>query len=189
MKQLRLPIFNSKIKIYNLRVVPPEPVFDQVVAFKKQFESLYGKQPLSRSKPHITIAAFYMNSKHQELLTTIFDQLAQDKSFQLTLSGFDIFENTKTLYLGVAKSEALWGIYKNVQSLRSSPIKRKLRSFKLSDNPHMTISKVSGRKMLYESLQHFQKNDYSTAFQVNHLTLVSRAKYKTWDWEYQINLA
>lgn len=189
MKQLRLPIFNSKIKYYNLRIVPPASVFNEVTAFKKQFENLYGKLPLSRSKPHITVATFKMNSKYEDFLIGFFDQLSRRETFNLNLNGFGIFESSKTLYLGVRKNEALKVLHRDAEFLYNDHLRRKLKLFKIMDNPHMTISKTTGKKMLYEGLQHFQKNKYSKQIEVSHLTLVSRSKYKTWDWEHLIHLS
>ena len=97
MRQLRLPIFNSDIKYYNLRIVPPKDAFDRVVEFKKLFEFAYGKQPLSGSKPHITLASFKMNSKYEDSLIRFLEQRLKRERFDLTINGFDVFEKSKTL--------------------------------------------------------------------------------------------
>ncbi len=189
MKQLRLPIFNSKIKVYNLRVVPPEPVFDAIMELKKHFESKYGKQPLSKSKPHISIASFKMNSKYQDLLIEVLGQLSQRQPFKLNISGFGVFEGSRTLYLEVSKIDAIKSIHEEVRQLHSARLRGKLKAFTVSNDPHITISKTKGKKMLYESLQHFQKEGYSKQIEVDHLTLVSRTKYRPWDWEHNIELS
>lgn len=190
MKQLRLPIFTSKIKMYNLRIVPTSPVFEDVVDFKKKFENLFGKQPLSGSKPHITLASFKMNSKHQDSLIKVFGQLTRIEKLKLNIEGFDIFENkSNTLHLKVTKTENIERIHKEIQVLCEDNLGRKLKSLLISGVPHITISKTSTKKMLYKSLEHFQKNGYSKEIKVGHLTLVSRSKYKTWDWEHQIKLS
>lgn len=181
MKQLRLPIFTSKIKYYNLRIVPSDLVFENVTELKKEFELAYGKQPLSRSKPHITIASFKMNSKYQDLLIEVFGQLSQKEAFRLYIDGFEVFEASNTLYLKVFKNDAIAAIHTNVLSLHNQHLNGKLKSFNISENPHMTISKTRGKKMLYESHQYFQNRGYSRHINVDHLTLVSRAKYKTWE--------
>lgn len=186
MKQLRLPIFTSKIKYYNLRIVPPELVFENVTALKKQFESTFGKQPLSRSKPHITLASFKMNSKYQDLLIQVFDQLSQRETFKLHIDGFDVFEGSKTLYLKVPKSDTLATLHGDLQFLYGKHLKGRVRSFTISENPHMTISKTKGKKMLYESLQYFQNSAYSKQINVDHLTLVSRSKYRAWEEQHKI---
>ncbi len=189
MKQLRLPIFTSKIKIYNLRIVPACPVYDDSIDFKKQFETVYGKQPLSRSKPHITIATFKMNSKYFDFLIQAFSQLSSTKKFKLDIGGFGIIENSNELYLKVTKTEELEGVHKNVQTFYDDNLVGKLKSLKISDSPHITISKTTGNKMLYKSLAHFQKTAYSKQIEVDCLTIVSRSKYKTWDWDHQIKLS
>ncbi|UJH67354.1 2'-5' RNA ligase family protein [Allomuricauda sp. SCSIO 65647] len=189
MKQLRLPIFTSKIKYYNLRIIPPDPIFDEVTALKKQFESSYGKQPLSGSKPHISIVSFKMNSKHQDFLIEVFERLSQKEAFELTLDGFGVFEKSNTLYLKVSKSSAIEAIHREIEFLQDNYLKGKLKSFTIVDDPHMTISKTTGKKMLYDSLQYFQENDFSKQIEINQLTLVSRSKYKTWDWQHAIRLS
>ncbi|RKN81180.1 2'-5' RNA ligase family protein [Ulvibacterium marinum] len=186
MKQLRLPLFTSKIKYYNLRIVPPDLVFENVTALKKQFEFTFGKQPLSRSKPHITIASFKMNSKYQDLLIQVFDQLSQRETFKLHIDGFDVFESSKTLYLKVPKKDALTTLHGDLQVLYDKHLKGRVRSFAISENPHMTISKTRGKKMLYQSLHHFQNRGYSRQIDVDHLTLVSRSKYRTWEEQHEI---
>lgn len=189
MRQLRLKIFTSKIKIYNLRIVPANPVFEDIVDFKKQFENLFGKQPLSRSKPHITIASFRMNSKHQDVLLEAFNNMSRTKKFKLDIGNFSLIESSKTLCLQVSKTEDIERVHRNVQIYRDNDLKGKLESFFISNNPHIIISKATGKKMLYESLVYFQKTAYSKQIEVGNLTLVSRSKYKTWDWEHQIRLS
>ncbi len=188
MKQLRLPIFTSKIKYYNLRIVPPEPVFNEIVELKKQFESFFGKQPLSRSKPHITLASFKMNSKHQEFLINVLDELSQHGKFTLNINGFETFEGSRTLYMKVSKSEAMENIHDQIKNIFVNHLRGKVRQFSSSDSPHITISKTASKKMLYESLQHFLKEGYFKQIGITHLTLVSRTKYRTWDWGHEIKL-
>ena len=189
MEQLRLPIFTSEIKYYNLRIEPPEPVFGKVTELKKLFEFAYGKQPLSRSKPHITIASFRMNVKHQDALIQVFNKLSERKAFKLNINGFDVFEGSKTLYLNVTHTEALKTLHQQVWSLYSNHLKRNLKSFTISDTPHMTISTTKSKQMLYDSLQYFQKNQYSKQIEVNTLALVSKLKHRTWEWNHEIKLS
>ena len=166
-----------------------EDVFDGVMALKQEFEQLFGKQPLSKSKPHITIASFKMNSKYQDFLIEVLGQLSQRQPFKLSIRGFGVFDSSRTLYLEVSKNEAIKAIHEEVRQLHGAHLKGKLKAFTVSDDPHITISKTKGKKMLYESLQHFQKEGYSKQIEVDHLTLVSRTKYRPWDWEHKIRLS
>ncbi|MGI9552451.1 MAG: 2'-5' RNA ligase family protein [Aurantibacter sp.] len=180
----------SEIKIYNLRIVPPNPVFNEVVHFKRQFINTFGKQPLAKSKPHITLAVFEMDIQYQDILIKVFDQLSCIEKFKLDIQGFDIFENNaNVLLLKVPKTDEIEYIHRQVKILMRRDFHRSQKSFEISNTPHMTISKTDGKKMLYESLAFFQKIGYSKEIAINHLTLVSRLKGKTWDWEHHIELA
>lgn len=189
MKQLRLPIFNSNIKYYNLRIVPPEDAFNRVMEFKKLFEFAYGKQPLSGSKPHITLASFKMNSKYQDELIEMLERLSKRNRFELTINGFDVFEASKTLYLKVHQTHAIEDLHRDILSIYSNGPKKLLKSFMISETPYITIAKANGKRMLNDSLKYFQENPYYNQIEVDHLTLVSRLKYRTWDWEHQIPLS
>ena len=179
----------GSIKIYNLRIVPPEPVFGEIVQFKKQFEAVFGKQTLSKSKPHSTLAAFKMDVQYEEILIKAIDQLAVVKKFNLSLQGFDVFENNaNTLFIKVSPTSALEQLYKHLKIIWIRDVHRKPSSIKISTTPHITISKTDGKKMLHESLAYFQKKNYNTTIAVNQLTLVSRYQNNTWDWEHIIPL-
>lgn len=179
----------SEIKIYNLRIVPSRPIFEQVVRLKKKFEVFYGKQPLSKSRPHITIVAFKMYSQDKDILLKAFGQLSSMVKFKLDIHGFDIFDNSKVLHLKVSKTKEIENILTQIKILWIRDLHRKLTSLKIVTTPHITISKTEGEKMLYDSLAFFQKIEYPKIFEVNQLTLVSRYEGKSWDWEYQIELS
>ncbi len=180
----------SEIKIYNLRIVPPDTVFNEIMGFKKQFEAVFGKQTLSKSKPHLTLATFAMSSQHQGILLKAFDQLSSIEKFKLDIQGFGIFERySYVLHLNVPKTEEIEQIHALIKILWVRDLHRKPGSLKVSDTPHITISKTDGKKMLYESLTFFQETGYSKRIAVNQLTLVSRYEGKTWDYEHQIELS
>jgi len=179
----------NKTKIYNLRIVPPEPMLQEIVQIKRQFEVAFGRQPLSRSKPHITLAKFEMYPEDEEILLKYFGQLSEFKKFQIGIQGFDIFENkSNTLYIKVLNTEKIKKIHTQLKILWIRDFHKELRSIKIASTPHITISKTDGNKMLRESLDYFQEKEYVRQFEVSQLTLVSRKEYKTWDWEYQIEL-
>lgn len=106
----------KETKIYNLRIVPPEPMFQEIVQIKRQFEVAFGRQPLSRSKPHITLAEFEMYPQDEEILLKYFAQLSEFKKFQLDIQGFDIFKNANTLYIKVLNAEEI----KNPHTFKNS---------------------------------------------------------------------
>jgi len=179
----------SEIKIYNLRIVPQNPVFEDVIKFKEQFINVFGKQKLSRSKPHITLAAFQMDSQYQDILIKTFSPLSSIEKFALDIQGFGIFKNnSNTLHLRVPKTKEIEQIHTQLKIIWIRALHRKQSTLKKCNTPHITISKTDGKKMLYESLAFFQEIDYYRRIEVNHLTLVSRSLRKTWGWESHIKL-
>ncbi|MDJ0646216.1 MAG: 2'-5' RNA ligase family protein [Flavobacteriaceae bacterium] len=178
----------SEFKIYNLRIVPPNPVFDEVTYFKSQFIEQFGKQRYSKSKPHITLAHFTSDIQYQDILINAFSELSNFKRFKLALQGFDIFKQGKVLLLRVEMVEEIKNIHKQIQYLWPKESLKEQKLPYISKTPHMTISKTKNDSMLNDSLAFFQKIDYQKQFEVSHLTLVSRAYYKTWDWHYEIEL-
>ena len=177
------------IKIYNLRIVPTDLIFEEIVLFKQQFETLFGKQPLVRSKPHITLAAFEMDTQQENTMLKAFNELSSIEKFKLEIEGFDIFENNaNVLLLKVATNKEVKHIHTLIKILWIRDLHRKLTSIKIPATPHITISKTSGTKMLHDSLSYFSKIEYIRQLAVNKLTLVSRCQHETWDWEYHIPL-
>ena len=177
------------VKIYNLRIVPHDLIFEEIDQFKRKFETSFGKQPLVRSKPHITLAAFEMDTQQENIMIRTFNQLSSIEKFRLEIQGFDIFENNaNVLLLKVATNKEVKHIHTLIKILWIRDFHRKLTSIKIPATPHITISKTSGTKMLHDSLSYFSNIEYIRQLEVNKLTLVSRSQHETWDWEYHIPL-
>lgn len=158
--------------------------------FKKQFVTVFDKQPLVNSKPHITIAEFKNDIEYQEILLKAFDQLSHIEKFELVINEFGIFENfSNVLLLKISKTEKIEEIQKQLKILWIHDLHRKLATLRITNTPHITISKTDGIEMLHKAFEHFRRANYTKQFDVNQLTLVSRYEYGTWDWEHQIKLS
>jgi len=181
----------SKIKIYNLRLVPSQPVYDDVLHFKSLYIKNFGKHPLSKSKPHVTLAVFEMDSEYQDILVKVFSKLSIIKKFRLEIKGFDVFDNnTYVLFLKTPLSEEIKSIHKNIKILWARDLHQKNSSIIIPGSPHMTISKTLEKKTLYKSLDFFQKLNYTDKqTDINHIALISRNFSETWSWEHQIMLS
>ncbi|HRV54058.1 MAG: 2'-5' RNA ligase family protein [Flavobacteriaceae bacterium] len=179
---------DEKVLIYNIRIVPPEPIYSQVLNYKTEFIATYGEHLLSKSKPHITIAKFIMSSLHQNFLVEHFESLVSTEKFNLQINGFGIFESSGTLVLQINKSAELDVLLKNISDLKRALLLHKAKNFGLIYTPHLTISSFLDSKTLHSSLSHFKNIAYSKKpFEVDHLMITSRENGKTWDWEHQIN--
>jgi len=180
----------QNVKIYNLRIVPPEPIFSEVVSFKKQFISTFGKQPLSKSKPHITLAIFEMDPREEEHIINVFSPLGKQDSFMLDVDGFGTFDgkNANVLLLKIPMTKALEQIYDQLKMIKKSNYFVKQIGMIIPGTPHMTISKTVDKATLQASLDMFHKTPYSRSFLVDRLVLTSRPYGKTWDWSHDIML-
>lgn len=177
----------SIIKTYNLRIVPENPIYDDVFGFKRQFITQYGNHPLSKSKSHITLAQFNMDFQYHDKLIKYFNQLAYNKTFNLSIAGFKVFPNV--LFLDVPMTKEINSIHEQLKTIWLRDLHFKSSLLKISKTPHITISKTFDKATLDASFYFFSKIGYSNTFEVNHLILTSREPSKTWDWEYKIMLS
>ncbi|MFG6687053.1 2'-5' RNA ligase family protein [Mariniflexile sp. HNIBRBA6329] len=181
----------SEIKIYNLRIIPPNPIYDEVVKLKNKFINAFGKQPLSTSKPHITLVAFEMDVQYEAYLIKALYQLSILKKFKLEIEGFGVFQNiSKALIIKVSKTKELEFLLTQIEIIWIRDLHRKPATLTTSTTPHITISKTTGDEMLQDSYNLFKKIKLPyKEIEVSYLTLVSRPLKSTWDWEHQITLS
>ncbi|MGJ5641323.1 2'-5' RNA ligase family protein [Formosa sp. S-31] len=178
-----------EIKTYNLRIVPPSPVYEDVLDFKKQFIDVFGVQKYSKSKPHLTLVEFKMDVQYEPFLIKYFSSLSDNLKFKMFLEGLGSFDKALVVLLKVRSSKAFEQLLTQIKILWVRDFHRKLKSLKVSGTPHITISLAKDTDMLFKSMNMFQDKVYFGEFEVNELVLVSRPDSKTWDWEHRIPLS
>jgi 2'-5' RNA ligase len=174
------------LKIYNLRIVPPQPIYDEVLNFKNKFIEKFGKHPLSKSKPHVTLAYFYMDTQYEDKLIKAFDQLASIKRFHLGVGDFAFFPTV--LILEISKTEEIDSIHAQTKRIWQQDLHFEKSALGISKPPHMTISRTKDKATLETSFSFFGKIGYKNEFEVDHLILTSRMPGKTWEWDHKIIL-
>ena len=180
----------SEFRIYHLRIVPPEPVYSDIINFKQQFRETYGNLKYSKSKPHITLAFFGMDTNYENEMIECFAQLSTIKGFHLQIPGFGTFDRgSNVLFLDVANSPSIIQIQTKARELWLGKLKEKTSELTISKNPHMTISTTNDKDTLLDSFNKFNAIGYENSFEVDHLVLTSRLMGKTWDREYNISLS
>jgi len=177
------------IRIYHLRIVPPEPIYSDIVSFKQQFRDTFGNLKYSKSKPHITLAFFNMDVVHEPEMIKHFEALSNSKSFTIQIKGINSFEEESyVLFLDIVNPQPVLDIQTKIQQLWLNGLQHKTSELTISNSPHVTISTTKDKATLDESFKIFVGINYSEIFKVDHLVLTSRLPGKTWDWEYQIAL-
>ncbi|OMP29872.1 2'-5' RNA ligase family protein [Mangrovimonas sp. DI 80] len=179
----------SEVKIYNLRIVPPSPIYGEVAAFKTQFIEVFGSLQYSKSKPHITLVQFKMDVQYEPFLIKCFASLSKMEKFQMTIEGFDMFEKgSKVLLLKVSPSKEFDHLLAQLKLLWERNLQRELSSLIVSKTPHLTIAKTKDSATLHKSFELFKDVKYFKEFEVSELILLSRPEHNTWDWEHRIAL-
>jgi len=178
------------IKEYHLRIVPPEPIYGEVLNFKKEFMDTFGKHKYSKSKPHITLVLFRMTMEHENSIAKSFDQLSNMEKFQLQINGFNIIESrANVLLLDIPTAESIKNIQTNARIIWMKDLNGEPSKLIVSKTPHITISTTKDKETLHSSFNLFNKREYHRSFEVDHLVLTSRFIGKTWDWEHCIPLS
>jgi 2'-5' RNA ligase len=170
------------LKLYFVAIVPEEPVYSEVLAFKSEFSDRFNSSAALRSPPHITLhMPFQWKEKKEEQLLSSLDELAiLQQPFNITLTDFGSFI-PRVIYVNVVDCDALniiqkevgrnaanyWHIYPQPNS----------RPFK----PHLTIAFRDLKKpMFHEAWKEFEQRKYKAEFTVNDLCLLKH-NGKSWD--------
>ena len=177
-------------KEYHLRIVPPEPIYSEVLNFKNQFIEIFGKHKYSKAKPHITLALFKMQTTYEGLIIKSFQQLSNIKQFELQINGFNTFDTrTYVLFLDIQSTDSFFVIQRQIEDIWSKYFQEIPSKLITSKKPHMTISAMKDKETLFKSFDIFKKHKYRKSFEVDHIILTSRPLSQTWDWEYRIPLS
>ena len=181
---------DEKVLIYNIRIVPPKPLFDQVISIKEEFVEHFGEHLLSNSDPFITVAKFKMSALHHNyLMDTFKNHLSELSPFHLMADGIGKFENGSTLCVNIRESKKFEALLKQIGGLKRALLFHKAKNFSLNHRPIIPISSFLDKNLLDSSFNHFKnKIVFQTIFEVDHLLITSRENGKTWDWEHRIDL-
>ncbi|WP_419211623.1 2'-5' RNA ligase family protein [Maribacter sp. X9] len=128
------------LREYLVIISPPTFIKNDVWEFKNEFFEHFGNAKYVRSQPHISLSNFLIESTPE---TTIFKELyhflKDGKSFEIKISGFESFENSKTLFLEVAETKIVDLQKKLVEVLRKRA-KIANRFTRKLEKPHITIA-------------------------------------------------
>lgn len=176
----------NTIREYNFRIVPEEPIYSNVVGFKEEFLNKFGEATYLKSKPHITVLNFFMDSSYEERMLTALKIATQNsKSFTIETLNFEGFQHSRALTIKLKVEKVLFSFQKEIKGFWVKHLGFKSKNLQVVTTPHITLAKVDTDDLLKESLVHFTQNKYAKTFTVNGFTLLSRPAYKnvTWDWD------
>ena len=180
----------KKLKLYFVAIVPEEPVYSEVLAFKTEFHDRFNSSAALRSPPHITLhMPFQWPEEKEDRLSASLDIIArQNKQFKLTLADFDAFP-PRVVYIGVEEKESLniaqKAISRNARENWHIYPKPNSRAF----TPHITIAFRDLKKpIFFEAWQEFKQRTYSAEFKVAEFCLLKH-NGKLWEIHHRASLS
>ncbi len=169
--------------LYFIAIIPPEPIFEEVWAMKKDFEKSYKSKAALNSPPHVTLhMPFKISPKKEENLVHLLNNAAaKATTFELTLDGFGHFEE-KVVYLKVSKPEPLTLMYKSIARLMKKEFQVFNSDYKNRGySPHITVAFRNLNKANFKSAwSTYCMKKYKRTFIPTHLTLLKH-NGKIWD--------
>ncbi|MES2837765.1 MAG: 2'-5' RNA ligase family protein [Bacteroidota bacterium] len=169
---------------YLIAVIPPEPIYSEIIAFKNEIHKNYNSKGSLNSPPHITLhMPFEFSDKKLDLLYSSLDDIAKSATnFEVELSNFGFFE-PRVIFVAVEKNDALADLHFKIKE------KVKLKHFIFNANyrdridfrPHITIGfRDLKKEQFYLAKTEFEKKEFKKSFAVNSFFLLEK-KDKTWE--------
>ncbi|MBN8702839.1 MAG: 2'-5' RNA ligase family protein [Bacteroidetes bacterium] len=173
---------NNPESLYFIAIIPPQPIFNKIFAFKEHMAANYDSKAALKSPPHITLQMpFKWDTHKEEILTNTLQQFSQQQiEFEMELLNFSHFES-RVLYIDIVANNYLHILQKELayamQALQLFNSTHKSNGFK----PHITIAFRDLKKQQFQlAWKEFIEMKYHAKFKVNSICLLKH-NGKTWD--------
>lgn len=160
---------------YFIGVLPPKPIYDQVLALKHYFKEHFQSKASLNSPPHITLhMPFQWKEKREgELIETLFNFSTIQSPFELQLKNFSCFE-PRVIYIDVERQPRL----SELQHLLHKTLQKELNIFNANYkdyafHPHMTVAFRDLKKQnFYKAWEEFKTKTFNASFKVEEVALL-----------------
>ena len=158
--------------LYFVAIIPPEPVFTEIHAFKVIARDMFESSRALRSPPHITLLPpFRATTQSLKQCDKLLEQVSNaHHRFGISLSGFGAFP-PKVVFVLPKLSDALRALQSDVEFEISAllGISRPTRPY----HPHMTVAFKDLRKSMFGTAwNYFSAIDYERNFEVSTIVLL-----------------
>src|SRR5687768_7463262 len=95
-------------KLFFIAIIPPSPVYDEVLKMQQHFKEKYNAKAALNSPPHVTLHMPFRWKVEKEniLIQKLGDFICRFDPIKVCLDNFGVFA-PRVVFIGVAKSEAL----------------------------------------------------------------------------------
>lgn len=166
--------------LYFVAIIPPSPVYEEVVKWKEYFSKNYQSEKALNSPPHITILRpFWSMNINESMMEESLEAVCKGlNATTIKVQNFAAFE-PKTIFLDVEKSDAL------------SDIKTRLTEFALAThlfnyreddrpfNPHLTVAfRDLSKANFYKAWEEMKTKTYEASFIADTISLLKHDRKK-----------
>lgn len=172
---------SSEKQLYFVAIIPPEPIYAQVVSFKEDMAQRFGSKAALKSPPHITLHMpfRFREDREQDLIATLERAMTDFQPFELVHQGFAAFE-PRVIYVDVNDSEPLHAFRAHVVSAMRQQLKLLNADYKDRPfNPHMTIAFRDLKKpAFFQAWADYQAKPFQASWMVQELVLLKHTGTK-----------
>ena len=180
-----------RARIYLIVIGLPKEIKNDVANFKKEFLQNFGRAEALSSPAHITLSSFPMTDIPETTLEKELRNFIKDwKSFEVQISGFDRFSNSKVLFLRPTK-EKIGKFQRYMITVLRQLVKISKKHAQPIDYPHITIAKNMTEIQLNKSWEYFKDRPYRKLFKVDKITVLRKPytiKKIPYELAFEINL-
>lgn len=158
----------------------PREVERQVTYFKDVFQDRYNFPNALITYPHLTLLKFRQFRSYEELIVNRLKQMAgYVNPFQITLSGFSLFENV--FFLNVTTRSLFLDIVYKQRSLLLPLLCAGSNYYHFVHQPHVTIARALLKNQSQEVRRTWTMHSYEADFTVSDMLLIKRgAPYESY---------
>jgi 2'-5' RNA ligase len=161
---------------YFIAVIPPPPVFEEVLRLKNYFREKYDSRAAFNAPPHITLHAPFLWDKQKEhlMISSLAEFSITQKSITLALSNFSAFP-PRVIFIDVSNNVRLRQLQLDLcrfceETLNVYSATSKHRSF----HPHLTLAFRDLKRLQFnQAWEEFRTRTFSASFVVDKITLLS----------------
>lgn len=162
-------------KKYFLAIVPPEPLYGELVALKEKIGTAYEARAALRSPPHVTLHMPFLwnETKEDKLAAALRSFTREQRSLTVALNGFNCFA-PRVVYVAVEENEPLQELQRKL--FKHCKLHLNIFNANYRDkpfHPHITLAFRDLKKEKFESLwNELATKPFDANFVTNSITLL-----------------